>query len=154
MLTTTTHAPQFTPRGIPLNKTEFKKAITKAENVRPRVVHIGAHYGVAQSDGRSFAEVVFIVQDARLFATCTCYAHTGRFGERHKPQPCYHIAAAALSRKWAAEFNDHTPDAETLSEIEQATREHFSQDNGDDRATWPLRKPESADRYQKEGWEL
>ena len=85
-------------RGIQLNKQEFRKAIEKAEAVKPRVVHIGAHYGVQQSDQKSFAQVTFIIYDNRLFATCTCYAHTRGHNNSGKPTPCYHIAAAALSR--------------------------------------------------------
>lgn len=87
-------------RGIPLSQQLFAKAIDKALAVKPRVFHIGAHYGVLMSDQRNWAHVAFCVWDGRIFATCTCRAHT--HGDHGKPVPCYHIAAAALMRNAAA----------------------------------------------------
>ena len=122
-------------RGIQLNKQEFRKAIEKAQAVNPRVIHIGAHYGVQQSDLKSFAQVTFTIYDNRLFATCTCYAHTRGHYDQGKPTPCYHIAAAALS--------GNTKAAET---------NHFLTTEERDNA--PLVKLESKDIYTKDGWDL
>ena len=121
--------------GIQLNKQEFRKAIEKAQAVKPRVVHVGAHYGVLQSDQKSFAQVTFIIYDNRLFATCTCYAHTRGHNDQGKPTPCYHIAAAALSG------NTKVGKTNQFSTTEE-------RDNA------PLVKPESKDIYTKDGWDL
>jgi hypothetical protein len=84
--------------GIRLDKQTFKNAIAKARLLRPRVVNVGAHYAVDRSNG-TFATVIFTVRDGGIWATCNCPAHTrGRFNHG-EPLPCYHIAAAALSRK-------------------------------------------------------
>ena len=122
-------------RGIQLNKQDFRKAIEKAQAVNPRVLHIGAHYAVQQSDQKSFAQVTFTIYDGRLFATCTCYAHTRGHRDQGKPTPCYHIAAAARS--------GNTKTAETR---------HFLTTEERDNA--PLVKPESKDIYTKDGWDL
>ena len=81
-------------RGIPLSQQLFARAIDKALTVQPRVVHVGAHYGVMMSDQRTWAHVSFCVWDGRIYATCNCRAHT--LGDHGKPVPCYHIAAAAI----------------------------------------------------------
>ena len=78
-------------RGIRLDRATFARAIAKAESVKPKVVNIGAHYGVSRSDG-GMAIVVFRVYDGAIWGACNCPA-------ADKALPCYHIAAAALSRK-------------------------------------------------------
>lgn len=83
-------------RGIPLSQELFRRAIDKALALKPRVLHVGAHYGVMMSDQRSWAHVSFCAWDGRLYASCNCRAHT--IGHHGVPMPCYHIAAAALSK--------------------------------------------------------
>ena len=101
MQNTTTARPASTgKRGIPLSQQLFARAIDKALTVQPRVVHVGAHYGVMMSDQRTWAHVSFCVWDGRIYATCNCRAHT--LGDHGKPVPCYHIAAAALAKNATA----------------------------------------------------
>lgn len=87
------------PLGIALDADKFRNAIAKAETVKPRVYHApddGGHYYVQRSDGGT-AVVIFRYWQGRIWASCTCPAGqgVGRLGE---PQPCYHIAAAAIAK--------------------------------------------------------
>lgn len=103
MTQTTTARPASTAkRGIPLNEKLFAKAIAKARQVNPRVVHLGSYYGVMMSDQRTMATVHFVLWDGQIYATCTCKAHTLGDHNEGKPMPCYHIAAAALHKRAAA----------------------------------------------------
>ena len=82
--------------GIPLSQELFRRAIDKALALKPRVLPGGAHYGVMMSDQRSWAHVIFCAWDGRIYASYNCRAHT--IGHHGVPMPCYHIAAAALSK--------------------------------------------------------
>lgn len=168
MQTQTSTATAPTKCGIPLDKKLFTKAIAKAQDVRPRVVHIGAHYAVLQSDHKSWAHVVFRVQEGRLFASCTCYAHTR--GDQGKPVPCYHIPAAALSRRAADQIVIDAPEedpemiecenapmcapglcgshCETASAMAEEAYRHFNH------ADALLRKPEGSNAVIYQGWEV
>ena len=93
-------------RGIQLDKRYFAKAIEKALAVKPRVNQIGSFYGVMQADQRTVATVHFTIWDGKIWATCTCKAHTLGDHDSGKPVPCYHIAAAALSKGSGHLIND------------------------------------------------
>ena len=99
MQNTTTARPATTgKRGIQLDKRYFAKAIEKALAVKPRVNSIGSYYGVMQSDQRTIATVHFSIWGGKIWATCTCKAHTLGDHNEGKPVPCYHIAAAAMAK--------------------------------------------------------
>lgn len=83
--------------GIKLDTKTFARAIEKATRVKPRVVNVGAYYGVSRADG-GIAVVRFTARDGGIWASCSCPAQDKRW-----PLPCYHVAAAALSKKQAHE---------------------------------------------------
>ncbi len=76
--------------GIRLSTETFKHATRKALDVRPRVVHFDSTYWVRRSDD-GVAVVRFRVFDGSIWGLCDCTA-------ARRALPCYHIAAAALSR--------------------------------------------------------
>jgi len=89
--------------AIQLKLSTFARAAEKARAVRPRVVHVGATYGVARSDG-GVAVVRFVARPGGLWAACSCPAGSPAPGSRRGPAPCYHIAAAVLAGRagWSA----------------------------------------------------
>jgi hypothetical protein len=82
---------------LKLDERTFTRAIEKARSVQPRVINIGAHYGVQRSDG-GIAHVIFTAYRGGIWASCSCPAHM-RGTRDGVPLPCYHIAAAAMSRQ-------------------------------------------------------
>jgi hypothetical protein len=111
-------------RGIQLNPRLFTKALAKAREVKPRVVAIGSWYGVMMSDQRNYATVHFTVWDGAIWATCTCKAHVLGDHNEGKPVPCYHIAAAALSKGAAAIPASVSRMVERVEQVE-VEQEHF-----------------------------
>ena len=85
---------------IKLNSDTFRRAIEKAESVRPAcelsyTEDNNYTFMVARSGGgASIVDIWF--SGGTLWTSCDCAAGTG-LHRRGNPQPCYHVAAAALS---------------------------------------------------------
>jgi hypothetical protein len=85
---------------IKLNSDTFRRAIEKAQTVRPACTLIFTDetnftFTVARSDGRP-AIVDIWHEGGTLWTSCDCAAGVG-LHRRGFPQPCYHVAQAALS---------------------------------------------------------
>lgn len=85
---------------IKLNSDTFRRAIAKAQSKPPACTLINtdgaAHtFQVARSGG-GFSIVDIWPQGGTLWTSCDCAAGSG-VHRRGFPQPCYHVAAAALS---------------------------------------------------------
>lgn len=85
---------------IKLNSDTFRRAIEKAKTTRPTCTLLStdgaAHtFQVARSGG-GFSIVDVWPQGGTLWTSCDCAAGSG-LHRRGFPQPCYHVAAAALS---------------------------------------------------------
>lgn len=85
---------------IKLNSDTFRRAIEKAQTTPPACTLLStdgaAHtFQVARSGG-GFSIVDIWPQGGTLWTSCDCAAGSG-LHRRGFPQPCYHVAAAALS---------------------------------------------------------
>ena len=74
----------------------FGRAFEKAARVQPAVRLSGAHAFVRRSDGGN-AEISFQIRAGAIWASCDCPAGRGRGNAHNNPQPCYHVAAAAIA---------------------------------------------------------
>lgn len=85
---------------IKLNSDTFRRAIEKAQTVSPTCNLLDTDgathtFQVAKSGG-GFSIVDIWPQGGTLWTSCDCAAGSG-IHRRGFPQPCYHVAAAALS---------------------------------------------------------